>query len=279
VTLLTDLTTFCLVYHHHTITAAIAAIRILLFHPLARGLICMVKGCVKDWGKMERMTTAYPDIHYPVVIPSPQRLHPESGQTAVDQSPGHHELYVIDNSILSKTQNFYCALENWYFVPTISNLLALPSTTTTLDMSATSVTIIFSPYHVGLRDHRVGDGPNRIRDMGVVEELEKLGIKVHWQELPHVDDAEGEIGRSFALLAHTSEAVSQAVAKQSFPLILSGNCMASAGTACGLGIEDLGFIYFDAHDDQETPSWNTNGYLDASQLLPLSLYKLERTID
>jgi arginase len=130
-------------------------------------------------------------------------------------------------------------------------------------MSATSVTCIFSPYHVGLRDHRVGDGPNRIRDMGIVSELEKLGIKVHWHELPRVDDAEGEIGRSFALLAHTSEAVSQAVAKQSFPLILSGNCMASAGTACGLGIEDLGFIYFDAHDDQETPSWNTNGYLDA----------------
>jgi arginase len=126
-------------------------------------------------------------------------------------------------------------------------------------MSATSVTCIFSPYHVGLRDHRVGDGPNRIRDMGIVGELEKLGIKVHWHELPSVDDAEGEIGRSFALLAHTSEAVSQAVAKQSFPLILSGNCMASAGTACGLGIEDLGFIYFDAHDDQETPSWNTNG--------------------
>jgi hypothetical protein len=272
VTLLTDLTTFCLVYHHHTITAAIAAIRILLFHPLARGLICMVKGCVKDWGKMERMTTAYPDIHYPVVIPSPQRLHPESGQTAVDQSPGHHELYVIDNSILSKIQNFYCALENWYFVPTISNLLALPSTTTKLDMSATSVTIIFSPYHVGLRDHRVGDGPNRIRDMGVVGELEKLGIKVHWQELPHVDDAEGEIGRSFALLAHTSEAVSQAVAKQSFPLVLSGNCMASAGTACGLGIEDLGFIYFDAHDDQETPSWNTNG---VSSMLWRNFYQRE----
>jgi arginase len=137
-------------------------------------------------------------------------------------------------------------------------------------MPATSVTCIFSPYHVGLRDHRVGDGPNRLRDMGIVVQLENLGIKVHQHELPRVDDSEGEIGRSFALLAHTSQAVSRAVAALSFPLVLSGNCMASAGVACGLEIEDLGFVYFDAHDDMETPEWNTNGYLDAMGLSMLN---------
>lgn len=148
-------------------------------------------------------------------------------------------------------------------------------------MATNSVTCIFSPYHVGLRDHRVGDGPNRIRDMGVVTELEKLGIEVDWREIAPVDDFEGEIGRSFEVLRRTSEAVSQAVAKQSFPLVLSGNCMASAGIACGLGIDDLGFIYFDAHDDMETPAWNTNGYLDAmglSMLAGKSWEKLGRTI-
>jgi arginase len=148
-------------------------------------------------------------------------------------------------------------------------------------MAATSVTCIFSPYHVGLRDHRVGDGPNRIRDMGIVQELKNLGIKVHWEELPRVDDQEGEIGRSFELLRLTSKAVSRVVAAQSFPLVLSGNCMASAGVACGLGIEDLGFIYFDSHDDMETPAWNTNGYLDAmgiSMLAGKSWEKLGKTI-
>jgi len=148
-------------------------------------------------------------------------------------------------------------------------------------MAATSVTCIFSPYHVGLRDHRVGDGPNRIRDVGIVAELEKLGIEVHWHEIPPVDDFEGEIGRSFEVLRRTSEAVSRTVAKQSFPLVLSGNCMASAGIACGLGIENLGFIYFDAHDDMETPAWNTNGYLDAmglSMLAGKSWEKLAKTI-
>ncbi|THW81355.1 putative arginase [Aureobasidium pullulans] len=39
--------------------------------------------------------------------------------------------------------------------------------------------------------------------------------------------------------------------------------MATVGVAAGLGLEDLSFVYFDAHDDLETPSTNTNGYFDA----------------
>ncbi|TIA36199.1 putative arginase [Aureobasidium pullulans] len=64
-------------------------------------------------------------------------------------------------------------------------------------------------------------------------------------------------------MCETSTAVSKACAHNSFPLILSGNCMATVGIAAGLGLEDLSFVYFDAHDDLETPSTNTNGYFDA----------------
>jgi arginase len=133
-------------------------------------------------------------------------------------------------------------------------------------MAATSITIIFSPYHVGLRDHRVGDGPNRIRALGLIPKLQNLGVTVHMDEIPPVDDFEGEIGRSFEVLRRTSLAVSKARASNSFPFILSGNCMASVGAACGLGIKDLNFIYFDAHDDMDTPSTNENGYFDAMGL-------------
>jgi arginase len=137
-------------------------------------------------------------------------------------------------------------------------------------MPATSITIVFSPYHVGLRDHRVGDGPNRIRKLGLIERLEDLGVKVHIDEIQPVDDFEGEIGRSFEVLRRTSVAVSKARANNSFPFILSGNCMASVGAACGLGIKDLNFIYFDAHDDMDTPSTNENGYFDAMGLSMLA---------
>lgn len=46
--------------------------------------------------------------------------------------------------------------------------------------------------------------------------------------------------------------------------------MATVGVACGLGIKDPGFIYFDAHDDMDTPSTNTNGYFDAMGLSMLA---------
>ncbi|KAJ6014223.1 arginase [Penicillium herquei] len=133
-------------------------------------------------------------------------------------------------------------------------------------MPADGITIIFSPYHVGIRDHRVGNGPNRIRDLGIISRLENLGIIVNIVELDSVDEFEGEIGRSFELLRRLSMAVTKAVEQNNFPLILSGNCMASAAVACGLGIDDLKFIYFDAHDDLDSPDVNENGYLDAMGL-------------
>ncbi|KAL2071969.1 hypothetical protein VTL71DRAFT_11312 [Oculimacula yallundae] len=135
---------------------------------------------------------------------------------------------------------------------------------------ATSITIIFSPYHVGIHNHRVGDGPNRIRSLGVVAQLINMGIKVNIHEIQPVDEFEGEIGRSFEVLRRTSDAVSKARSENAFPLVLSGNCMASVGIACGLGIEALGFIYFDAHDDMDTPSTNENGYFDAMGLSMLA---------
>ncbi|KAL4922946.1 arginase family protein [Aspergillus undulatus] len=116
-----------------------------------------------------------------------------------------------------------------------------------------AVCIIFSPYHVGLRDHRVGNGPHRIRSTGLERELQRLGVSVDFVEIEPVDDYEGEIGRSFEVMRRISRAVSDAIASKSFPLVLSGNCMASAAVACGLQIQDLAFIYFDAHDDLDSP--------------------------
>ncbi|KAF1912751.1 hypothetical protein BDU57DRAFT_580954 [Ampelomyces quisqualis] len=51
-------------------------------------------------------------------------------------------------------------------------------------MHTTSIPIFFLPHHVGLRDHRVSDGPNRIRKLGVIEELKTLGITAHIDKLP-----------------------------------------------------------------------------------------------
>lgn len=136
---------------------------------------------------------------------------------------------------------------------------------------AKGITVVYSPYHVGLRDHRVGDGPGRLRSLGIIRELENLGVKVHLEEIDPVDDFEGEIGRSFEILRRTSIAVNKAVSRNTFPLVLSGNCMATAGVACGLSNhkddkKSFSFIYFDSHDDLDSPDVNENGYMDAMGL-------------
>jgi len=59
--------------------------------------------------------------------------------------------------------------------------------------------IIVVHYHIGLRDHRVGNISNRIYSFGLVAQLEDLGFRIHHEEIPHVDDLEGESGCSFGI--------------------------------------------------------------------------------
>ncbi|GKT56042.1 arginase [Colletotrichum tofieldiae] len=134
-------------------------------------------------------------------------------------------------------------------------------------MPYTSITIIVSPYHVGIYDHRVGGGPLRILSHGLADRLEALA-PIDFVNIGSVDDFEGEIGRTFEIMRRISTAVSKAVGAKSFPLVLSGNCYASAAVAAGLNksVPDLNMLWIDAHDDLDTPSTNENGYLDAMAL-------------
>ncbi|KAI9248851.1 arginase [Phascolomyces articulosus] len=123
-------------------------------------------------------------------------------------------------------------------------------------MPVNATTIIFSPYHVGIRDHRVENGPHRIYSLGIVQELERL-------EIEPGDKFEGEIDRSFEILPRTFKAVHASVERGTFPLVLSDNYMVTVGAACGLDIKDPGFIYFDAHDDLDSPDhpFNYNRFI------------------
>ncbi|KAK0372458.1 hypothetical protein CLIM01_10166 [Colletotrichum limetticola] len=149
-------------------------------------------------------------------------------------------------------------------------------------MSYTSVTIVVSPYHVGIPNHRVGTGPHRILSHGLADKLESLA-PIRFVNIGPVDDFEGEIGRTFELLRRISTAVSEAVAAHSFPLVLSGNCYASTAVAAGLNasVPDLNLLWIDAHDDLDTPSTNENGYLDAmalSMAAGMSWHKLMESV-
>lgn len=141
-----------------------------------------------------------------------------------------------------------------------------------------SITIISSPYHVGFYNRGVGAGPDFIRSLGVVQALKDLGIPVKEIEIEPVDEFEGEIGRSFELFRRTSALVSEAHNSNSFPIVLSGNCSAAVGVAAGYNRslraretrEKLGCIWFDAHDDYNTPDTVVSGYFDSQPIAMLA---------
>ena len=128
------------------------------------------------------------------------------------------------------------------------------------------VTVIFSPYHLGHRDYRVGNGPNRIKKLGILDELKILKLDIELVEIERVDEFEGEIGMSFEILRRISKVVAKCVSEDRFPLVLAGNCMSTIAIACAMRERDFGFVYFDAHDDFESPDDNENGYFDAMGL-------------
>jgi len=155
-----------------------------------------------------------------------------------------------------------------------------------------SVTLVYSPYHVGVRSHKVGGGPDFLKSKGLETSLHQLGIEVSQVELEHVDEFEGEIGRSFELIRRTSTAVTAASERGSFPIVLSGNCSASLGVAAGFhayhyrvrekmridgqdlkeqGREEspLAIVWFDAHDDFNTPDTVMSGYFDSQGIAML----------
>ncbi|KAH7133303.1 hypothetical protein B0J13DRAFT_678351 [Dactylonectria estremocensis] len=136
---------------------------------------------------------------------------------------------------------------------------------------AKSITVISSPYHVGVKDVAVGAGPTALIKAGLIAALDGQGFGVEVVELEPVDDYEGEIGRLFELLRRTSITVTRAVDAGSFPIVLSGNCSTAIGVAAGLsGSNEFlrhkitpSCVWFDAHDDYNTPDVLSSGYLDS----------------
>jgi len=127
--------------------------------------------------------------------------------------------------------------------------------------------LIISPFHAGIHQHRVGKGPERIL-ASLTPQLDAHHIPYRIETLGKVDDFEGEIGRSFQLLRRIAQETTKAVTAGEFPIILAGNCHATAGViaglnAAGLPLHDLDVFWTDAHADAQIPDDNTNGYFDS----------------
>ena len=110
------------------------------------------------------------------------------------------------------------------------------------------------PYDSGHRNFRMGMGPARLQ-----QELNLPAEEIHPET-----EWRAEIATAFQLYRQLAKRI--AASRASMPIVLAGNCGACIGTAAGVGTDNLGVIWFDAHGDFNTPETTTTGFLDGMGL-------------
>jgi arginase len=128
------------------------------------------------------------------------------------------------------------------------------------------VEIIVVPFDSGLRDERMGRGPAHLLELGLVQQLEGLGVTVEQRDVaPSPDGLPSEIRVAFELQRAVAHEVSIALGRDSFPLVLSGNCSVAVGVVAGIRTvrnTSPAVCWFDAHADFNTPETTIGGFLD-----------------
>jgi arginase len=130
------------------------------------------------------------------------------------------------------------------------------------------ITLILVPYDTARRGERMGAGPAHLLQAGAVDRLATAGHRVQVDEVS-LDDRHmpAEIATAFHLQRGVAAAVQRAASRNSFPIVLSGNCnMAALGTLAGLATSDIGVCWLDAHGDFNTPETTVGGFLDGMAL-------------
>ncbi|MGH7568278.1 MAG: arginase family protein [Gemmatimonadales bacterium] len=129
------------------------------------------------------------------------------------------------------------------------------------------LTVLVVPYDTARRDARMGRGPARLLEGGLVAALADAGHQVRCERI-EADErpATSETAMTFDLNRRLAEAVRRAVNAGTFPLVLAGNCGTAVGTLAGLGSGADGVVWFDAHADFNTPDTTVTGFLDGMAL-------------
>jgi len=124
------------------------------------------------------------------------------------------------------------------------------------------IDVLQVPYDSGRRDFRMGGGPMRLVEGGLLSHLSGHAPEVIPVQLD--PGFKAEISSAFDLAKAIRFRVSESLQRCHFPLILSGNCIAALGTVAALVNPDV--YWFDAHGDLNTPESTKSGYLDGMAL-------------
>jgi arginase len=124
------------------------------------------------------------------------------------------------------------------------------------------VTLIQVPYHLGRERVGLGAGPERLAEV--------LATDAEVVTVERPGEFSNEVAASFAVIRALAARVHDAVAAGSFPVVVAGNCSSALGTVAGLGGENLGVVWFDAHGDFHTPETSESGFFDGMALAMLT---------
>ena len=119
-------------------------------------------------------------------------------------------------------------------------------------------TLIEVPYHLGRPEGPATEG-TRVLSATLADD----GVRVITVEQP--DATWNEIADSFAVV----RALADAVRGADLPVVLAANCNSCLGTVSGIG-SGVGVVWFDAHDDFNTPDTTATGFLDGMGLALLT---------
>ena len=124
------------------------------------------------------------------------------------------------------------------------------------------IQIIKVPYDCGYKEQRQGLGPDRFFKHHIDRMLEADGHQVTISQIESQSDFTIEVMTAFELNRLLADEVRRAVEKSFFPVVLSGNCNSCLGTVAGIGPDNLGVVWFDAHGEFNTPETTLSGFLD-----------------
>jgi arginase len=129
------------------------------------------------------------------------------------------------------------------------------------------IRIISVPYDMGRRLEGSGRGPRVLLDAGLVSSLREHGHDVGSTDVVLEDGgALAEVLAAFRLASLVRGEVERAMLEKELPIVLSGNCLISAGAISGLLKEETEVLWFDAHADLNTPETTESGYVDGMAL-------------
>ena len=128
------------------------------------------------------------------------------------------------------------------------------------------IQIIKVPYDCGYKEQRQGLGPDRFFRQSIDRILEADGHQVAISQIESQSDFTIEVMSAFELNRLLADEVRCAIKNGFFPVVLSGNCNSCLGTIAGIGPDNLGVVWFDAHGEFNTPETTLSGFLDGMPL-------------